>query len=163
VTGLVVASGFVGRYIYTAVPRTRAGIEIDRDTLSARAIQVQIEIDRWTERNPAIARALAERIGVRPRRSAWQSVLARGWQDHAYLRRVHAVLRELERVEQTPFGELEALLGRKRQLEREIVSVDSLYQLMGVWRIIHVPLGIVLFASALVHVAGAIYFKGWRL
>jgi hypothetical protein len=162
-TGVVVASGFAGRYIYTSVPRTRAGIEIDRDTLNARAGEIQIEIDRWQARNPAVARMLAERIRVPPTQPAWQSVLARSWQDHAYLRRVRVVLLELQSSDQSPFGELEALLMRKRALERHIASMDAVHQLLGVWRIVHVPLGAVLFTTALVHVAAAIYFKGWRL
>ena len=46
-TGLVVASGFLGRYIYTAVPRTLAGVEVDRRSLEAEMVAQQQALAEW--------------------------------------------------------------------------------------------------------------------
>ena len=46
-TILVVISGFVGRYIYTAVPRTMAGTVVARDELTAQMAALQVELDHW--------------------------------------------------------------------------------------------------------------------
>ncbi len=57
-TALTVASGFVGRYIYTAVPRTIEGIEIEAAEL-AEAGSLPEALQRQAKRLAAARRALA--------------------------------------------------------------------------------------------------------
>jgi hypothetical protein len=45
-TGLIVLSGFVGRYIYTAVPRSVEGIELQNNELEQRIMDLDTEIRR---------------------------------------------------------------------------------------------------------------------
>ena len=162
-TGVVVLSGFVGRYIYTAVPRTRAGIEVSRDELTTRAAILQKQVDEWTVQRPAIANALAARVSapaLKP--NDWLGLLTRAWQDYLYDRRVRAALHGLERTERARLGELEKLLHRRRQLERQIVSLGLVHRWMSVWRLIHVPLGATLFTAAFIHVIASLFYKGLR-
>ncbi|MBI5303970.1 MAG: hypothetical protein HY868_17680 [Chloroflexi bacterium] len=163
-TGIVVMSGFVGRYIYTAVPRTRAGIEVSHDELTARANALQRELDAWTAQRPALVNAINARVTASPvDPNDWLGLLARAWQDYAYDRRVHAASRGLAKSERARFRELEKLLHRRRQLERQIASLSLAHRLMGVWRLVHVPLGAALFTSAFIHVIAALFFKGFGL
>jgi hypothetical protein len=74
-TAIVVISGFIGRYIYTRVPRTADGLEVD-----------------------------------------------------------------------TPLGATQASV------------IASSRQMLALWHIVHIPLGMVLFAAALVHIGGALYY-----
>ncbi|MBI4788418.1 MAG: hypothetical protein HY782_15410 [Chloroflexi bacterium] len=158
--GMVVLSGFVGRYIYTAVPRTRAGIEWSRDELAVRADQAQMELDEWVAQAPAVEHTLARLAGPPANASGWRRVLLRGFEDSTYTSRVRAALRPLKHAERARLGELQRLLRQQRQLERQIASLDSAQRLMGVWRLVHIPLGIALFATAFIHVIAALYFKG---
>ncbi len=45
-TGVVVASGFLGRYIYTAVPRTADGMIVEADQLRQQLEQAQTDVAR---------------------------------------------------------------------------------------------------------------------
>jgi len=74
-TAVVVASGFVGRYIYTAVPRTADGVVVE-----AQDLQLQLDAVRQEVARASMA------SGASPRRAA-------GRQERADKRR----LRELER------------------------------------------------------------------
>ena len=161
-TGIVVLSGFVGRYIYTAVPRTRAGVEVSRDELDTRSAALQQQLDAWVAQHPAVANALVGRTSARINPNDWNAVLARAWQDFAYDRQLHSALRQLERTERERFGELEKLVRRRRQLERQIASLDVVHRLMSMWRLVHIPLGAMLFTSAFIHVIASVFFKGFR-
>jgi hypothetical protein len=162
-TGIVVLSGFVGRYIYTTVPRTRAGVEISRDELTRRATTLQEQLDVWAAQRPAVATALAARIATpTPSQNDWVGVLTRAWRDFAYDHQVHAALHNLEHTDRARIGELERLIRRRHQLERQIASLGLVHRLMGVWRLVHIPLGVVLFTSAFIHVIASLFFKGFR-
>jgi len=161
-TGIVVLSGFVGRYIYTAVPRTRAGVEVSRDELTARAQMIQKQLDALATQRPAIAAALASAGATPVKSNDWVGLFARAWQDYGYSRRVHAAIHTLEHRERAQFGELEQLLRRRHQLERQIASLGLVHRLMSVWRLVHVPLGATLFTAAFIHVIAALFFKGIR-
>ncbi|CAG0943940.1 hypothetical protein ANRL1_01532 [Anaerolineae bacterium] len=163
-TGIVVLSGFAGRYIYTAVPRTRAGVEVNRDDLAARAAQLQNELNVWAAQKPALINALNARVAASPvNPNDWLGFFTRAWQDYAYDQQVHSALHGLEHSERARFGELEKLLRRRRQLERQIASLSLVHRLMSVWRLVHVPLGAALFTAAFIHVIAALFFKGFRL
>jgi predicted ferric reductase len=43
-TGVVVASGFIGRYIYTAVPRSAEGVELSLGEIETRVVQYEQQI-----------------------------------------------------------------------------------------------------------------------
>ncbi|MBI5649165.1 MAG: hypothetical protein HZC40_01755 [Chloroflexi bacterium] len=162
-TGAVVLSGFAGRYIYTAVPRTRAGVELSRDELAARANALQRELDAWAAQKPGLLDTIQSRVAATPLNpNDWLGLFARAWTDRAYNQRVHAALRGLEKSERARFGELEKLLRRHHQLERQIASLTLVHRLMGVWRLVHVPLGATLFTAAFIHVFAALWFKGLR-
>jgi len=57
-TILVVLSGFVGRYIYTAVPRTMAGTVVARTELTAQMAALHAELDHWAASRPAHVQTL---------------------------------------------------------------------------------------------------------
>jgi hypothetical protein len=163
-TGIVVLSGFAGRYIYTAVPRTRAGVEVNRDELGARAAQLQSELNAWAAQKPELITAINARVAISSvKPNDWIGFFTRSWQDYAYNQQIHSALRGLERSERARFGELEKLLRRRRQLERQIASLSLVHRLMGVWRMVHVPLGAALFTAAFIHVIAALFFKGFGL
>ena len=102
-TGVVVASGFIGRYIYTAVPRTADGVMVEAQVLQAQLATLRAEI--------------AEPAGERVARA------------------------------------------RLRQLERQISALRWARRSLATWHTIHIPLGMVLFVTAFVHVAASLYYS----
>jgi hypothetical protein len=131
--------------------------------LNQRAAALQRQLDAWVAQRPAAAQALAgSGLSQRPERIDWGGVLARAWQDFAYSRYLHSALRQLGPTDRVRLGELEKLIRQRHQLERQIASLDLVHRLMSVWRLVHVPLGAMLFASAFIHVIATVVFKGFH-
>ena len=101
-TAIVVASGFIGRYIYTAVPRTADGVIVEAQELQAQLVALRASL---------------------------------------------------------PAGDGErATRQRLRQLERQIAALRWARRSLATWHTIHIPLGMVLFVTAFVHVAASLYY-----
>lgn len=163
---IVVTSGFVGRYLYTAIPRSRAGAELTLAEVTEQAAQVQQQIDQLTaQRSARVDSILRADAGRRAdtQQTTIGSVLLRGWRDGQYRRVVERQLRQLDRTEQLAARELTRVLRRRRELERQISTLQAAHRLMGAWHTVHVPLGVTLFLSATLHVIGTLYFGAVKL
>lgn len=157
---LVVGSGFVGRYIYTAVPRTLAGVEVDRRTLEAQLYQQQAALQEWSVGKSARVQMLLQgtNTAVLSQDLTIAEVLShrlREWQEQQQIRRA---IRQLEKEEKNKLGEMEKLLRQQQRLVRQIRSLQTVRKLMGLWHVAHVPLGMTLFASMIIHIVATIYY-----
>jgi hypothetical protein len=162
-TIVVVASGFLGRYIYTAVPRTMAGKEVDRRTLEEQTIRQREALLKWSAGKSAHVQRLVQQevaLATREGESSPLTVITRSLQEYGQRRDLRATMRALEREEKTRMSELEALINRQRRLKRQIDSLQTVRKMMAWWHMLHVPLGLTLFASVAIHIVAAIYYKG---
>jgi hypothetical protein len=160
-TGIVVASGFIGRYIYTAIPRSLAGIEATDGDLQAEIGRVQQSLTDLTGQRSAVVRALVEADLKSPpqRRGDLGLVLLRSWDDWRYRSRLHSQIRRLERTGKQKLADVERMLTQREQLERQRQALSSARRLLSLWHVAHVPLGLALFAAAAMHVAATLYFR----
>ena len=166
-TVLVAASGFVGRYLYTAIPHSLAGVEGSAaDLLGAvAAAQTQLEAAARRFAPPVQAFVLAEAAQTRQPRRDWALVALRGWDTWRYRARVRAQLRRLAAPgEQPPLRELEALLRLRREREQQVHMLNAARRMLSVWHTAHVPMGVALFGSVAIHVGATLYFGAglWR-
>jgi hypothetical protein len=162
-TVLVVLSGFIGRYIYTSVPRTLAGAEVSRRELEAVLTLRRDEMQRFTEGKSAAIQYLAEQYvppdaGDEELRVA--QMLMRRYDDWKLRRRLRSELRQLESAEQARLKELEQMMDRQQRLIRQINSLQTVRRMMGIWHTFHIPLGITLFTAMTVHIVAALYYGG---
>jgi hypothetical protein len=152
-TAIVVVSGFFGRYIYTAVPRTADGVMLER-----------AEVQR------ILASAEADLAGIQGERAAALSmqepgrisgvlmVLGRflyGWRD-AW--RAWARGRGLDPQARAARARVEALIRRRDELQRQVVTLAAARRLMASWHTLHVPLGLMMFSAAILHIGAAMYY-----
>jgi hypothetical protein len=116
-TIVIVASGFLGRYIYTAIPRTADGAEME-----------VVEVERLIEEleTDILAVQAGEQINQRS------------------LRANAMILKRLTR--------------RRNALNRQMSSLVTARRLLGLWHTVHVPIGMLLFTTALFHIIAAIYY-----
>lgn len=160
-TILVVASGFLGRYIYTAVPRSLAGVEVDRRTLELDIAQQREALLIWSQDK---SRQVQELVNRETRSiddtadASLMDILARRWQERQDNRRLKSAVRRLEQEEQARIDEIETMLRRQRRLVRQIRSLAAVRRLMGLWHTMHVPLGLTLFLAVAIHVVATIYY-----
>lgn len=166
-TALVVGSGFLGRYLYTAIPHSLAGAEATADELTASADKIQSSLASVAAKRSAAVQVLIDADAQRKRRQRGDLmlVLLRAWDEWLYTRNLHQQIRDLEKIEKRRLSDIESLLTRRRNLERQIRSMEAARRMLSVWHIAHVPMGMALFGSAAIHVVATMYFKAglWRL
>lgn len=160
-TVLVVASGFLGRYIYTAVPRTLAGVEVDRRTLAGELSRERQALAAWSTHKSARVRALVQQeaaLAAVDQNLSVMDLLTRRLQEWRDRRRLRMALRNLEQEEQARLADIERILTRQQRLSRQIRSLQTVRRLMGLWHTMHVPLGLLLFTSVAIHIVATIYY-----
>jgi hypothetical protein len=154
-TVLVVASGFIGRYIYTAVPRTLEGVEVE-----ARELEMRIaEDDRRLQAlgiNLIGSKALA--ITTELPRRGWMLVFGRMLHRWRQRRRLKRAIQELHPKSAAEAARLLELLEDRAQLLASIYSLAVTRRFLALWHVFHLPLGAVLFTLAFVHVGAALYY-----
>lgn len=114
-TAIVVTSGFIGRYIYTAVPRTADGVMVEAQELQAQlaALRASLLAGPAGGSTMAVPGLAAERVTRQ----------------------------------------------RLRQLERQVSALRWARRSLATWHTIHIPLGMVLFVTAFVHVVASVYYS----
>jgi hypothetical protein len=154
-TLVMVLSGFVGRYIYTAAPRTLDGTEIGSAELSARLAGAAGKLKGLT--GPA-AQAAAGLLREAPPAGALP-VLARHLLQWRRGRHVHRVLRPLRGRDRQQAAALEESLTEHYRLQLQINAVVMTRRLLALWHLFHIPLGGVLFTLAFLHIGAALYYS----
>jgi hypothetical protein len=146
-TVVLVASGIVGRYLYTAVPRTLDGAEVA-------ACDLQEQIAAADRRLQALGvEALAGPVPTK----GWLLVLGRPLLRWRQRRRLRQALR-LSGPARAQAAHLERLLAERYRLQMQIQSLAATRRLLALWHVVHVPLGVVLFTLAFVHIGAALYY-----
>ncbi len=160
-TAVVVLSGFVGRYFYTAIPRTIDGAELTLDDLER-----QITVS--TTRLETLARPGSAPTGhtvadllptpTAPTGGPLAAVLLRpllAWRDRAAQRQTLAALGNLDQASLT---EVRRLLGERQRLLWQVENLAAARRLLALWHTVHIPIGVALFVVAFIHIGAALYY-----
>ncbi len=160
-TVIVVGSGFVGRYLYTALPRTLSGVVASRQEIEAEARQIHADLTLIQAEKPLRVQQLVAEVSQRRQqnRSDVLTVFGRAYYQWRFKRQLNRALRQMAQLEQEQRQQLQTLLLRQRELARQIDMLESARRLLRFWHIFHVPLGLTLFFSAAVHVIATLYFR----
>jgi hypothetical protein len=162
-TILVVLSGFVGRYIYTSVPRSLAGVELSRRDLESELAQGREELAIWSAGKSDRVQILVSEYALTEESDedlSTSDVLARKYREWQSKRKLHSAVKKLEIEEQTRLKNLERMIDKQQRLIRQINSLKTVRRLMGSWHTFHVPLGITLFTAMTIHIIAASYYSG---
>ena len=159
-TVVVVASGFIGRYIYTAVPRTADGVELAINELEAQIAAADAQLQTWSANRPVAVAALGRQLAALPDvpQDSWMLVLGRALVQWGYQRRLRREVRKLDAQGQAQAAQLQKLLSERYRLQRQIRSVAMARRLLSIWHTIHIPLGMALFTIAFIHIGATLYY-----
>jgi hypothetical protein len=156
---LVVLSGFVGRYIYTAVPRTADGAELLEGEIERQIGLVEASLGAQLEELPAelgpIRRRLALETGTRGDVDLVFGRTLRDWRERWQWQ---ALRRHLGPGQRERLLRLQDLLHQRSELRRQKASLAVTRQMLAVWHAVHIPIGLGLFSLSLVHIAAAVYY-----
>jgi hypothetical protein len=157
-TVIIVASGFLGRYIYTSVPRNVDGIEIEAQELEQHIRTVDGELQKWLASRPELYRSLSGRLLPSTVKSGNRLVFGRAFEEWNARLRWWRVSSRMDRNARAQAKQLNDLLKRERILRRQLASIALTRRLLGLWHVIHIPIGMVLFIAAFIHIIAAIYY-----
>lgn len=159
-TVIIVVSGFIGRYIYTAIPRSADGAALAADDLQRQIAASESALQTWLAEGPSAVDQLAQRLAAisQPAGGGAALVLTRPLNEWRFRRQWSREKRNLKQQGVTHLQELEKLLNSRRTLKRQVDSLATVRRLMAVWHTVHVPLGVTLFVLAFVHIGAALYF-----
>lgn len=153
-TILMVFSGFFGRYIYTAIPRTPNGIEVDLKELelAARTLEAELAILKTQDKTQPIRKFDTQSGTI-------LMVLGRFWWD--VKSKINEVFVQAGSKGQTHQKQLELVRVRSKydKITRQINNLAAARRLFSLWHAVHIPLGLTLFMVALVHIGAAIYYS----
>jgi len=157
---IVVASGFVGRYIYTAVPRTVDGVEIESFQLEQQIAQNEDELKNWLASQPESIKVLRKHF-VQPIQtppSGLALILSRPLLELGDRLKLWQAKRSLDPAKRAQFRHLEGLLQQQTRLRRQSATLTIARRLLALWHTVHIPIGMALFTSAFIHIGAAIYY-----
>jgi hypothetical protein len=159
-TVIIVLSGIMGRYIFTAIPRTADGVEIEASELEQQIQDVEKELQMWKQSQPEVTQEISQTLQQSPlsAKNSPRIVLGRAFAEASYQLRSWQARRELQGQYRVQARELENLFKRERVLQRQVASLAMARRLLSLWHTIHIPIGVALFATAFVHIIGAIYY-----
>jgi hypothetical protein len=157
-TVIIVASGFLGRYIYTSVPRNVDGIEIAANELEQQIRNVDSELQNWLATRPELYQSLSGRLLPQQVSSGNRLVFGRAFEEWNARLRWWRISSRMDRKAHMQAKQLNDLLKRERNLRRQLASVALTRRLLGLWHAVHIPIGMVLFVAAFIHIIAAIYY-----
>jgi len=155
----VVLSGVVGRYIYTAVPRTADGVVVEAAELERQIAAAEADLQRWLTGRPEADQRLMQRLATLPDAAGGPLlVLGRAFLEWEYRLAWQREQRRMGALERSQARELDRLLRRRRSLHRQVASLAMARRMLATWHTVHIPIGMALFTAAFVHIGAAVYY-----
>lgn len=147
-TVIIVISGFVGRYFYTAVPRSVDGAEVELAQLRQLAERNEQKMVEWQKTQPELLRLVeglisqpAEVKKDMPSRRQWTKLVEdKSEEDRQQLMRYYRVWE------------------RQRELNRQMSQLATTRRLLAIWHAVHIPLGVAMFTIAFIHIGATLYY-----
>lgn len=144
-TLIIVASGFVGRYFYTAIPRAPEGTALETvqvlELIESNHMQIQSWLNQYfPERSSATLSDDPDQKMSLPTENELLN-LAQTSQDS-------------EAVEH-----IREIIAHNAKLKNQLSHLDRTRKLLAIWHTVHVPLGLSLFLLAFVHIFAALYYS----
>ncbi len=169
---VVIASGIVGRYLYTRIPRARSGIELTRDEVTAQRRELIQRLAAATGLAPDAVEATLD-IAPEPeaQESAWR-ILGRlvtndltRWRRMRELRGRWTALSPNSRpLDHQAMREALRLADREMSLAQQSRMLDATQRVFRYWHVAHRPFAITALVAVVIHVAvvvavGATWFR----
>jgi len=152
-TLVIVLSGLVGRYVYTAVPRNLDGTLVAICDLEAQIDEVDRELHALCAPELGMKLARVTSLPARP----WQAMLFRPILSSGR-REMDRLLSALDEGQQEHAERMRQLLTQRRRSLLHVYTWEVTRDLLSLWHSFHVPLSGALFALAGVHVVAALYY-----
>jgi hypothetical protein len=153
---IVWLSGIVGRYLYTRIPRGRAGLELTREEIGAERRRLLDAIAAQTGLDPAV---VERTLAVRPAGpgTSLAATLRQLLADDVDRRRAARALRSLLRTRAAgtrprALADVVRLARREMALTQQARVLEATQRIFRLWHVAHRPFAIAALVAVLVHV-----------
>jgi len=151
-TVIIVISGFVGRYFYTAIPRSADGTLMEAEQLTRLIAQNQEMLEQWRGDFPELLTQVDDLFAATSTKGFAMGANA------AIRNRWRELEREASRESRELIRNLRLLWDRQIVLKRQLGSMAGARRMLAIWHTVHVPLGVAMFTVAFIHIIGALYY-----
>lgn len=156
---VVCASGVVGRYLYTRIPRARSGVELTRDEVIAERTRLVDEIagatglDRGTvEETLRMASPSDEKAGaLRVLRDLVANDVER-WRKTRELRRRFQAHEGGRTIPPATLARAVGLASREIALSQQVRMLDATHRVFRYWHVAHKPFALTALVAVVIHV-----------
>jgi GNAT superfamily N-acetyltransferase len=157
---LVCASGVVGRYLYTRIPRARSGVELTRDEVASQRVDLIERIAATTRIDRKVVEATllyaapaAGRLGVgRAMLELVAGDLIRWYRVRALRKRWVGMAPAGQRPARKSLDEAVQLASREMSLAQQVRLLDATHRVFRWWHVAHRPVALTALIAVLVHV-----------
>ncbi|MDZ7266837.1 MAG: hypothetical protein ONB48_06365 [candidate division KSB1 bacterium] len=151
---IVMASGFVGRFLFALLPRNQRGVLLSLQEIDAEILSLQRALAA-AGLNAEHFRVHAFRQPGRPVRLGWLQVLQLWRRRRQELRHWHRRL-TVSNLAAARRRSLLALLSRKFFLESSRLTLDLTARAFSLWHAFHLPFTYLMFLTLIIHVSLAL-------
>ena len=159
-TVVIVISGIIGRYIYTAIPRSADDNELVADDLERQIEVSELDLRSWFDAQPEMARILPGWVAAAQPEPDLRItfIFERIFSDIRYRWQWWRTRQHMPAAAHAQILQLERLQNQRRALDRQLASLAVARRMLSVWHSIHIPIGLTLFTIAFIHIGGALYY-----
>jgi hypothetical protein len=169
---VVIASGVVGRYLYTRIPRAKSGVELTREEV---AVQRRELVEHLAEVTGLDEDAVERALDLEPEATGHESPLSviwhlltndlTRWRRMRTLRQRWTALAPGQRpLNRKALGEAVRIAGREISLAQQTRMLDATQRVFRYWHVAHRPFAITALVAVVIHVVvvvaiGATWFR----
>ena len=157
---IVWASGIVGRYLYARIPRSRSGLELTLEEISADRKSLVTELAARTGLDPAtLETTLGSRVRAEAPRGLVGSLFAMIAGDFSRWRLARELKRRWRRMPGRPplddrtLQEAVDLATREIALDQQVRFLQRTHRIFRYWHVLHRPIALTALVAVIIHIA----------
>jgi hypothetical protein len=148
-TIIIVVSGFIGRYFYTAIPRSAEGTILEFDQITEQIQNIEKQLRDWEISQPEIFFQFQGQ--EKTQQSGLFTSILNSLQRKKYPE-------DTDQLSTKTSYELKNLTNRRDKLSKQLANLSQSRRLLAIWHTLHVPLGAAMFLIAIIHIGATLYF-----
>jgi len=157
-TLLVALSGFFGRYVFKLIPKTIKGREQSLEQLRAKEANISAELKELLKKEvPGMQPPLLE-VEMYKGRSDLLRLLAVSFRTYQQRILFKQQLKKFSSLQRQAYMQLTNLYFQITVLEKQISLYKSAEAVFKRWKILHIPLTIMLFIAVNIHIVSIFYY-----
>lgn len=157
---VVIASGVVGRYLYTRIPRTRSGVELTRDEVTGARHDLFVRLVDSTGMPEAGLESMLATAGDAEARGLVPALRRMVMNDFTRARRCRELRRRWAAIEGTSgrsltgraLDEAVMLADREMALDQQVRMLDATHRVFRFWHVAHRPFAVTALVAVTVHI-----------